>query len=192
MALSKALNGFVPSRRRGSGANSTGTSRYRVANAFGSDIFYGDLVKLDGGYIEPITSAGSYSTGAFQGCEYIDPVSKQPTFSNYFPSGVSSAVGDVTAFVVDDPAATYIVQADASVSVGDINLNFDVTLGGGSTVTGISGFGIIATSRQETTGMVRILDIYDEPGNAFSDANPKVEVRIVQHVDADVSSHDEN
>jgi hypothetical protein len=59
-------------------------------------------------------------------------------------------------------------------------------------VTGISGFGIIATSRQETTGMVRILDIYDEPGNAFSDANPKVEVRIVQHVDADVSSHDEN
>jgi len=67
MALSKALNGFVPSRRRGSGANSTGSSRYRVANAFGSNIFCGDLVKLDGGFIEPITSAGSYSTGAFQG-----------------------------------------------------------------------------------------------------------------------------
>jgi hypothetical protein len=191
MALSKALNGFVPSRRRGSGANSTGTSRYRVANAFGSDIFYGDLVKLDGGYIEVITTTTNYTTGAFQGCEYIDPVSKQPVFSNYFPSGTSSAVGDVTAFVVDDPAATYIVQADALVSVGDVNLNFDVTLGAGSAVTGISGFGIKAASRVETTAMVRVLDIWGEPGNAFSDANPKVEVRLVQHVDADVSSHDE-
>jgi hypothetical protein len=78
------------------------------------------------------------------------------------------------------------------VSVGDINLNFDVTLGAGSAVTVISVFGLDAGTRKETTGMVRILDIYDEPGNAFSDANPKVEVRIVQHVDADVSSHDEN
>jgi hypothetical protein len=190
MALSKALNGFVPSRRRGSGANSTGTSRYRIANATGSNIFYGDLVKLDGGYAEVIVTTTNYAAGAFQGCEYIDPVTKQPTFSNYFPSGVSSAVGDVTAFVVDDPAATYIVQADASVSVGDINLNFDVTLGAGSSFTGVSGFGIKASSRVETTAMVRVLDIYGEPGNSFSDANPKVEVRIVQHVDADVSSHD--
>jgi|TARA_R110000824_G_scaffold272473_2_gene461010 hypothetical protein len=190
MALSKALNGFVPSRRRGSGANSTGTSRYRVANAFGSNIFYGDLVTLDGGYIEVPVTTTNYVTGAFQGCEYIDSVSKQPTFSNYFPSGVSSAVGNVDAFVVDDPAATYIVQADASVSVGDINLNFDVTLGAGSAVTGISGFGIKAASRVGTTAMVRVLDIYAEPGNDFGDANPKVEVRIVQHVDADVSTHD--
>ena len=190
MALTKALNGFVPSRRRGSGVNSTGTSRYRVANAFGSNIFYGDLVELDGGYIEVITTTTNYAAGVFQGCEYIDPVSKQPVFSNYFPSGVSSAVGDVTAFVVDDPAATYVVQADASVSVGDVNLNFDVTLGAGSTVTGVSGFGINAGTRKETTAMVRVLDVWGEPGNAFSDANPKVEVRIVQHVDADVSSHD--
>jgi hypothetical protein len=188
--LVKALNGFVPSRRRGSGANSTGSSRYRIANATGSNIFYGDLVKLDGGYAEVIVTTTNYAAGAFQGCEYIDQVTKQPTFSNYFPSGVSSAVGDVTAFVVDDPAATYIVQADASVSVGDINLNFDVTLGAGSSFTGVSGFGIKAASRVQTTAMVRVLDIYGEPGNNFSDANPKVEVRIVQHVDADVSSHD--
>jgi hypothetical protein len=188
--LVKALNGFVPSRRRGSGANSTGSSRYRIANATGSNIFYGDLVTLDGGYAEVIVTTTNYAAGAFQGCEYIDPVTKQPTFSNYFPSGVSSAVGDVTAFVVDDPAATYIVQADASVSVGDINLNFDVTLGAGSSFTGVSGFGIKAASRVQTTAMVRVLDIYGEPGNNFSDANPKVEVRIVQHVDADVSSHD--
>lgn len=147
-------------------------------------------MKLDGGYAEVIVTTTNYAAGAFQGCEYIDPVTKQPTFSNYFPSGVSSAVGDVTAFVVDDPAATYIVQADASVSVGDINLNFDVTLGAGSSFTGVSGFGIKAASRVQTTAMVRVLDIYGEPGNNFSDANPKVEVRIVQHVDADVSSHD--
>ena len=190
MALTKALNGFVPSRRRGSGANSTGSSQYRIGNGQSGNIFTGDLVKLDGGVIKAIATTTDYAVGVFQGCEYIDPTTKQPVFSNYFPSGVSSAVGQPKAFVIDDPAATYIVQADASVSAGDVNLNFDVTLGAGSTVTGISGFGIIATSRVETTAMVRVLDSYGEPGNAFSDANPKVEIRIVQHVDADTSSHD--
>lgn len=190
MALSKALNGFVPSRRRGSGVNSTGNSQYRIGNAQSGNIFYGDMVKLDGGVIKAIATTTDYAVGVFQGCEYIDPTTKQPVFSNYFPSGVSSAVGQPKAFVVDDPAATYIVQADAAVTVGDINLNFDVTLGAGSAVTGISGFGIDASSRVQTTAMVRVLDVYGEPGNAFGDANPKVEVRIVQHVDADTSSHD--
>ena len=190
MALVKALNGFVPSRRRGSGVNSTGNSQYRIGNAQSGNIFSGDLVKLDGGVIKAIATTTDYAVGVFQGCNYIDSVTKQPVYSNYYPSGVSSAVGQPTAFVVDDPAATYLVHADASVSIGDINLNFDVTLGAGSTVTGISGFGIIATSRVQTTAMVRVLDSYGEPGNAFGDANPKVEVRIVQHVDADTSSHD--
>jgi hypothetical protein len=39
MALNKGLNGLVPARMRGSGANSGGTTRYRIANAFGSSIF---------------------------------------------------------------------------------------------------------------------------------------------------------
>lgn len=190
MALSKALNGFVPSRRRGSGVNSTGNSQYRIGNAQSGNIFYGDMVKLDGGVIKAIATTTDWAVGVFQGCEYIDSVTKQPVFSNYFPSGVSSAVGQPKAFVVDDPAATYIVQADAAVTVADINVNFDVTLGAGSTVTGISGFGIDASSRVATTAMVRVLDIWTEPGNAFGDANPKVEVRIVQHVDADTSTHD--
>lgn len=190
MALTKALNGFVPSRRRGSGVNSTGSSQYRIGNGQSGNIFTGDLVKLDGGVIKAIATTTDYAVGVFQGCEYVDPTTKQPVFSNYFPSGVSSAVGQPKAFVLDDPAATYIVQADASVSVGDVNLNFDVTLGSGSTVTGNSGFGIKASTRKETTAMVRVLDSYGEPGNAFSDANPKVEIRIVQHVDADTSSHD--
>ena len=39
MALNKGLNGLVPARVRGSGANSGGTTRYRIANAFATNIF---------------------------------------------------------------------------------------------------------------------------------------------------------
>jgi hypothetical protein len=72
MALVKALNGFVPSRRRGSGVNSTGNSQYRIGNAQSGNIFSGDLVKLDGGVIKAIATTTDYAVGVFQGCNYID------------------------------------------------------------------------------------------------------------------------
>ena len=77
MALNKGLNGLVPARMRGSGANSGGTTRYRIANAFGSSIFSGDVVKLGStGTIAVITTTTDHVLGTFQGCEYVDPVSK--------------------------------------------------------------------------------------------------------------------
>lgn len=185
MSASKALFGMVPLRKVGSNYNSTAQTQYDIANATASNIFHGDLVKIANGYITPIATTTDYAVGVFVGCEYTDPVSKQPTFSHYFPANTSSAIGNPVGFVVDDPYASFMIQADASVTAGDINSqNFEVTLGSGSTVTGNSGFGIKASSRATATKAVRPIALIDEPGNALTGtdgAYPKLEVKIVQH-----------
>ena len=185
MSASKALFGMVPLRKVGSNYNSTAQTQYDIANATASNIFHGDLVTIADGYITPIATTTDYAVGVFVGCEYTDPVSKQPTFSHYFPANTSSAIGNPVGFVVDDPYASFMVQADASVTAGDINSqNFEVTLGSGSTVTGNSGFGIKASSRATTTKAVRPIALIDEPGNALTGTDgafPKLEVKIVQH-----------
>lgn len=185
MSASKALFGMVPLRKVGSNYNSTAQTQYDIANATASNIFHGDLVTIADGYITPIATTTDYAVGVFVGCEYTDPVSKQPTFSHYFPANTSSAIGNPVGFVVDDPYASFMVQADASVTAGDINSqNFEVTLGSGSTVTGNSGFGIKAASRATTTKAVRPIALIDEPGNALTGTDgafPKLEVKIVQH-----------
>ena len=185
MSASKALFGMVPLRKVGSNYNSTAQSQYDIANATASNIFHGDLVTIADGFITPIATTTDYAVGVFVGCEYTDPVSKQPTFSHYFPANTSSAIGNPVGFVVDDPYASFMIQADASVTAGDINSqNFEVTLGSGSTVTGNSGFGIKASSRATATKAVRPIALIDEPGNALTGTDgafPKLEVKIVQH-----------
>lgn len=188
MSTTKALSGFRPSRIRGSGVNSTGFSEYRIASGTTGNIFTGDLVKNVDGNIEVITSADNRTVGVFMGCNYVQD--GEPTWSSHWPSGTS--VTNARAMVMDDPQATFTVQADASVTVGDINSkNFDVTLGSGSTYTGRSGFGIKAASRTGASAMVRVISVLQEPGNNIDSATerafPKLEVRLVQNVDAYVT-----
>jgi len=185
MSSTKALNGFHPSRKRGSGANSTGNSRYQIAQGTNLAMYSGDLMKLTtGGYVTPITTTTDFAIGVLEGVRYVDKTSKQPIWSRYINSSVSSDDSLTYALVNDDPATTYVVQADASLTLGDLLHNFNVTLGSGSTVTGQSGFGIKVGSVTTGTAMVKPLALWDTPGNAWGDAYTKVECRIVRHVDA--------
>ena len=185
MTSTSALNGFHPSRKRGSGANSTGNSRYQVAQGTNLAMYSGDLMKIgSGGYVTPITTTTDFAIGVLEGIRYVDKTSKQPIWSRYINSSVSSDDGLTYALINDDPATTYIVQADASLTVGDLLHNFDVTLGSGSTLTGQSGFGIKVGSVTTGTAMVRPVALWDAPNNVWGDAYTKVECRIVRHVDA--------
>lgn len=192
MSSSKSLFGFIPLRKVGSNANSSGQSSYDIANGTASNIFFGDAVKIASGFITPITTTTDYPIGVFVGCEYTDPTSGQPTWSRHFPANTSSKIGVPKGMVVDDPNATFMVQADASVTAGDINgMNFAVTLGTGDTVTSNSGFGIKAASRATTHLAVRPIAVITEPGNGLSatdGAFPKLEVKIVQHALTRVSA----
>lgn len=183
MALSLALDGFRPSRKRGSAPNSVGMTEYTIASGYASNIFSGDLVTFNAGNIEVITTAGvggdDVIAGVFAGCSYT--VDGEPRFSKYWPASTSAS--DIVALVYDDPSMTFVVQADASVSAGDVYATtFNVTLGAGSTYTGRSGHGLQAGTRGDD-GQMTIIGLWKEPSNAFGDAYPKVEVLFKQHVD---------
>ena len=155
------LGGLRPARIYGSGSNSTGMKVLPIASGDARNIFKGDLVKVSLGNIEPVSAAADYAVGVFQGVYYeADGV---PTWKQYWPANTSAS--NIQANVMADPEMTYYVMADASCSSGDIYLNFDLTLGSGNTATGISGFGIKASTRVATTAQVKAVGVEDIPGN---------------------------
>ena len=89
MSSTKALNGFHASRKRGSGANSTGNSRYQIAQGTNLAMYSGDLMKIGtGGFVTPITTTTDYAIGVLEGVRYVDKTSKQPKWSRYIASSV--------------------------------------------------------------------------------------------------------
>jgi len=189
MSTTKALSGLRPSRKRGGSPNSQGMNEYPIQSGKAANFFTGDIVCNDAGYVVALSAVTQKALGVFMGCRYV--ANGVPTWSQVWPSGTSAT--DAYALVMDDPSATFEVQADASCTIGDMNsLNFDVTLGAGSTVTGRSGFGVKAASRTTGSAMLRAISAIDEPGNDINvgaeRAYPKLEVRIVRHIDAYISA----
>ena len=91
---------------------------------YNTAIYNGAVVQLDtsgcviNSALANQTSAVAGVLGVFLGCRYTNPVTKQPTFSQYWP-GFASGVTDAFAYISDDPDALYKVAcvgdtADAS------------------------------------------------------------------------------
>ena len=84
------------------------TREYPITNNYATNIFYGDLVALVRGNLERISvTTGTLGTvaGIFLGCSYTNPLTKQKTFSQYYPA--STAAGDTVCIVCDDPDTVF-------------------------------------------------------------------------------------
>ena len=141
---------------------------------YNTAIFYGDVVQLssDGTIIistlDTDTSPVAGVVGVFLGCSFTNPVTKQKTFSQYWP-GYASGVTDAVAYVCDDPDALFKV-----VSVGDtanttglvvapvqqtaLGTNAVLVLNSGLTSTGDSRIGIYSAGTTTSLPM-RIVDL---------------------------------
>lgn len=148
------------------------TRHYKIANAYDTNIFFGDLVKLvTGGTIERETADAAVATiGVFLGCQYTDPNTKQKLFSQYYPA--NTAADDIEAFVAD---ATDILFKVAVVSSGttigdlaltDIGANGTLVDNTGDTVTGNSRVALSDTSATTNTLPVRIVGLVEETKNS--------------------------
>lgn len=191
MASTKRPFGLQPVRIRGGSPNSGAVNTYRVgASAGPSDIGNGDPIKqIPGGQIQACTAATDYALGVAVGFKWVDPVTKRPTWSPYLPAGTSSADSNIYVQVVDDDRATFIVQADASVTLGDQGLNFELSaIASVNTTFGKSQAVLKASTRTTASKLVRLVALYDTPDNSWSDAYPIVEVRWVQHRDTQASA----
>lgn len=161
-------------------------NRYRIASGYGTAIFQGDLVAMvTGGGIERVAAGGSgLVLGVFNGCFYTDPTTGKPTYANSYPGGV--AASDIMANVIDDPGATFEVQADAAFPVADLAGNFDIVDQSpvGDTTSGNSRMELaVSTGAVTATLPLKAIDISQDPENSdVSSANTNVIVKINNHL----------
>ena len=158
-------------------------NRYTIASGLAGAIFQGEMVEpLTSGNIQrhgPNTSDAVL--GVFNGCFYTDPTTKKPTFSNYYPGGI--AASDITAFVIDDPDAVFLIDADEAFTRADLFRNYSVTNTTGVTTTGISKQQLDdSASGTATTFALQAIDICQDPENSdTSTSNANILVRINNH-----------
>ena len=160
-------------------------NRYTVKAGYATAIFQGDLViPTSTGNIEKHTAGNSAAVvGVFNGVFYNDPTTQKPTYKNYYPGGVTPTQGDVTAFVVDDPDAVFLADADTVFTRAMLYKNYSVTNTTGVTQTGISKAQLdVGVSGVATTFAVQAIDISQDPDNSdTSSANANILVRINNH-----------
>ena len=119
-----------------------------------------------------------------------DPAGK-PRFTDQLPASTSTYGGQSfegfpspVALVADDPTATFEIPADATVTVGDVGNYFQVSVGSGSTQTGLSGARVNVSSRSATSTdrLVKVVGLAKLPGNNWGAASGTVlEVRFANH-----------
>jgi len=160
-------------------------NRYKIANGSATAIFQGDLVRpLTDGTITRSVGNTSYAVvGVFNGCFYNDPTTQKPTYSNFYPGGITPTQGGLTAFVVDDPDAVFLVNADAVFAQANLFGNYSLSVASGSTTTGISEMQLdVSTQGTAGTFAVQAIDISQDPENDDqTTSNANILVRINNH-----------
>jgi hypothetical protein len=81
------------------------TRELPIASNYGTAIYNGDIVRLDGGTIVKETGTTTVNangvTGVFLGVTYTNPSTGQKLFANSYPGSVVAS--DILAYVADDP-----------------------------------------------------------------------------------------
>jgi hypothetical protein len=150
------------------------------------DLGKGSPVKLTGGVIVSAGTGSGPLLGVAAGFAWVDPTTKQPQLKNSIPADTSSAglyngSDRPTAYVVDNPFALFMVQADASVTAGDLGLNFDVTASGGdvNAVYGTSQYTLDASTRTSAINTaLKLVGLANIPDNNWGDPFPIVIVKL--------------
>jgi len=158
-------------------------NRYSIASNHTTAIFQGDLViPLTAGTIDRHTANNSTAVlGVFNGCFYTDPTTQKPTFRNSYPGSIVAS--DITAFVVDDPDAVFLMNADDTFAQADLFRNYSVDTGSGNTTTGISEVQLdVSVSGTNASFIIQAIDISQDPDNSDTgSANANILVRINKH-----------
>ena len=160
------------------------TRQYRIASAYNTGIFFGDVVEMinDGTIIKSaITTARATVTtsqvmGIFMGCSYVN-AQGQVIFSQYYPASTTAPTGTViTAYVCNDPNTLFKCVIAAGATADDatsgllpssttqytvIGTNVALVQNTGLTTTGDSR---VAVASSATTGTLplNVVDVVPE------------------------------
>jgi hypothetical protein len=171
-----APRGFQPRKYSDARPFNGGLTGYHIASAYGSNIFVGDPVTLVSGKIN-VASVTAQIRGI--AAEFTGTLSSTPAgnpFMAYWAAS-SALLGGVDGYVgvIDDPDVLFEAQFLNSTTVpavADIGSYFNGYNAGGSTASGLSGFGIdYSTKSSSSSGMVwRFVDFVVRPNNDTTSA----------------------
>ena len=165
-------------------------TQYQIASGYATSIFKGDpvIMAIATGTIT-IGTAAAALLGVFVGVEYTDATGK-PTYSNFWPaSQTTQANTPINAWVQTDPAVIYEIQSVGSMPQTALGKEYDVVMGSGNTLTGLSTTALNTTAA--STGaqkQFRVVDFGKTPDNAAGDAFTIVRVQLAQPQMAAVST----
>ena len=141
-----------------------------IASTNNTAIGYGDVVvpvtSSATGYITQATASTVPAAGVFFGCKYYSTSQKKEVWNNYWPG--SDATGDVTAFVCDDPTATFVAQMDSTgATQALVGQNAQLVVGAGTnTTTGYSGMYLNSSTATTSTYPFVITGLITSPPGA--------------------------
>jgi hypothetical protein len=140
------------------------TRELPIQYGYATGIFYGDVVGMVRGFATRLVTTtgagnttggpGSGMVGVFLGCSFTNPVTKQKTFSQYWPA--STLAGDAVAIVCDDPDTVFkavMVSGTTVVASGNLALvgqNLQGVDNTGSVNTGNSANALLAQATLNT------------------------------------------
>ena len=174
MASSAAPMGARPVGSLVSCAYNAKISHYKIKNAYGTAIFYGDFVKWGDDNPNTTIQKDTGTTactpiGVFLGCSYTDPSTGQFTTNNQFPA--STAASDIVAYVASDPFLVMQMQSDESLSQDDLGKNVAVVQTAGSTSIGVSKNAVDGSTAATTNTLpLKLVDFVDGPDSAIGDS----------------------
>jgi hypothetical protein len=163
--------GLIPINLIGGQVFAGATRQIPIAVNSSTNIFYGDVVKLNsGGTLDKDTGTDSATpVGVFLGCSYTDPTFGK-TFRQYYAA--TTNITDIVAYVQDDPDALYkvaVVSTGSTISyvtrtaVGNNAVLIQTT---GSTITGDSKVSVSSTTATTSTFPIRVIDVVPETASA--------------------------
>jgi len=176
MANTNGAFGLRPVGVVGSGANTTGTTEYRIASGNTNAIYQGSpVIPLSTGYIDIVGAAAGGTVGlvgVFWGCEYVSSTTGKKVWSNYWPGSGADSNHPIKAYVYDNPMQTFVIASNASLTSeatarGHVfaNANF-ATATSGSATTGISSATLAVSTIATTAALqLRIIGIQEDPEN---------------------------
>ena len=180
MANSDAAFGFKPIGRNGAPYNGPLHRCYIPSTDTTTAVFVGDIVDLAGsastdGYatVSIVTTNVGIPYGVVTGFE----ANPSNLSLQYKPAGAQAGGTYLKVVLCDE--AIFEVQADAVMTATDVGGNADFVLGGGSTVTGLSGYELTGCSvTTAATDVLQIQGFVDRPDNDLTLTNAKVIVKF--------------
>ena len=140
------------------------TRELPIQYGYATGIYYGDVVGMVRGFATRLVTTtgagnttggpGSGMVGVFLGCSFTNPVTKQKTFSQFWPA--STLAGDAVAIVCDDPDTVFkavMVSGTTTVASGSLALvgqNLQGVDNTGSVNTGNSANALLAQATLNT------------------------------------------